>query len=232
MLAKLAAISPREAQYILRWLRVHDCTVNRGMSITFPNESPAYRSAREEFEFSSSFTLTSPPACRSWPTMQNDVTLELDHIFIMCAAGAPEAVALARLGVNEGSGNTHPGQGTACRRFFFQNQYLELVCVCDPDEARNEAILNRRALGRVGRAALIRTVRRLRAADDVRRSVEREGGRLAAGAAARLAVVRQPRSRPEPPANAIPNRKSQAHQPDRSSVSDDLSASLRQGPLR
>ena len=72
--------------------------------------------------------------------MQDDVTLELDHLFIMCEAGAPEADALSRLGVNEGSSNTHPGQGTACRRFFFQNQYLELLWVCDPDEARDEAI--------------------------------------------------------------------------------------------
>jgi hypothetical protein len=71
--------------------------------------------------------------------MRDDVTLQLDHVFIMCAAGAPEAVALARLGLTEGSSNTHPGQGTACRRFFFQNQYLELLWVCDRDEALNEA---------------------------------------------------------------------------------------------
>ena len=68
----------------------------------------------------------------------SDVTLELDHIFIMCAPGAPEAVALTKLGLSEGSSNTHPGQGTACRRFFFQNQYLELLWVCNPSEARNE----------------------------------------------------------------------------------------------
>jgi Glyoxalase-like domain len=65
--------------------------------------------------------------------------LELDHIFIMSAAGAPEATALVSLGVVEGPGNTHPGQGTACRRFFFEKQYLELLWVSDPDEARNEA---------------------------------------------------------------------------------------------
>jgi hypothetical protein len=51
----------------------------------------------------------------------------------------PEAAALARLGFREGPGNRHPGQGTACRRFFFQDQYLELLWVCDPVEARNEA---------------------------------------------------------------------------------------------
>ena len=56
---------------------------------------------------------------------------ELDHVFIMCAVGGPEAVALSRLGLKEGSANTHPGQGTASRRFFFRNGYIELLWVCD-----------------------------------------------------------------------------------------------------
>jgi len=58
--------------------------------------------------------------------------MELDHVFILCDEGAPEAAALLRIGIREGSGNTHPGQGTACRRFFFANAYLELVWVDDP----------------------------------------------------------------------------------------------------
>jgi hypothetical protein len=43
-----------------------------------------------------------------------------------------------RLGFVEGSGNTHPGQGTANRRFYFDNFMLELLWVTDPGEARNE----------------------------------------------------------------------------------------------
>jgi hypothetical protein len=43
-----------------------------------------------------------------------------------------------RLGFVEGSGNTHPGQGTANRRFYFENFMLELVWVADPGEVRNE----------------------------------------------------------------------------------------------
>jgi hypothetical protein len=54
--------------------------------------------------------------------------IELDHVFVMCAAGAPEAEALVRLGLTEGSSNVHPGQGTRCRRFFLRDQYLELRC--------------------------------------------------------------------------------------------------------
>jgi hypothetical protein len=38
----------------------------------------------------------------------------------------------------EGEPNTHPGQGTACRRFFFRNAFLELVWVRDPAEAQGE----------------------------------------------------------------------------------------------
>jgi hypothetical protein len=61
----------------------------------------------------------------------------LDHAFIGCAAGAPEGDALLHLGFVEGSRNTHPGQGTANRRFFFDNFMLELVFVSDPGEARS-----------------------------------------------------------------------------------------------
>jgi Glyoxalase-like domain len=62
----------------------------------------------------------------------------VDHAFIGCTLGAPEGDALLRLGFAEGSGNIHPGQGTANRRFYFDNFMLELVWVADPAEARNE----------------------------------------------------------------------------------------------
>jgi Glyoxalase-like domain len=61
----------------------------------------------------------------------------LDHVFILCSPGAPEATSLARFGLTEGSSNTHPGQGTACRRFFFHNAYLELLWVSDVEEAQS-----------------------------------------------------------------------------------------------
>ena len=66
--------------------------------------------------------------------------MELDHAFILCAAGAPEAAALSRLGLKEGSTNTHPGQGTASRRFFFRNAYVELLWVRDEREVRSESV--------------------------------------------------------------------------------------------
>src|SRR4051794_12068819 len=81
--------------------------------------------------------------------------MELDHVFILCDEGAPEAEALLRLGIREGTGNTHPGQGTACRRFFFANAYLELLWVADSAEAGSEParrtrLLDRWALRRAG----------------------------------------------------------------------------------
>jgi Glyoxalase-like domain len=62
----------------------------------------------------------------------------VDHAFIGCKVGAPEADELLRLGFAEGSANTHPGQGTANRRFFFANFMLELIWVADPQEALSD----------------------------------------------------------------------------------------------
>jgi len=81
--------------------------------------------------------------------------MELDHVFILCDVGAPGAAALQRLGIREGTSNTHPGQGTACRRFFFANAYLELVWVeNDADagagEAKRTRLLERWAKRRAG----------------------------------------------------------------------------------
>jgi hypothetical protein len=73
--------------------------------------------------------------------MTNDVfkpmTAELDHILLCVSRGAPEAARLTALGLMEGPPNTHPGQGTECRRFAFRNAYLELLWVQDADEARS-----------------------------------------------------------------------------------------------
>lgn len=64
----------------------------------------------------------------------------LDHLFICVAIDAPESAALTQIGLIEGTPNTHPGQGTACRRFFFRNMYLELIWVHDRDEASSDAV--------------------------------------------------------------------------------------------
>jgi hypothetical protein len=66
-------------------------------------------------------------------------SFELDHLFIWTDVGAPEAERLVAFGLTEGHPNSHPGQGTACRRFFFRNAYLELVWVHDPAEAQADS---------------------------------------------------------------------------------------------
>ncbi|MCZ7598845.1 MAG: VOC family protein [Gammaproteobacteria bacterium] len=62
--------------------------------------------------------------------------MELDHLFIAVARGAPEAELLGEFGLEEGSGNRHRGQGTANRRFFFHNTMLELLWIECEEDAR------------------------------------------------------------------------------------------------
>jgi hypothetical protein len=68
------------------------------------------------------------------------VNVELDHIIFFCGAGAPEADALLGRGLHEGPGNSHPGQGTVNRRFFFRNAYLELLWIENFEEAQRPEV--------------------------------------------------------------------------------------------
>ena len=65
------------------------------------------------------------------------MTYEIDHLMIMTDVGAPAANQLVEAGITEGAPNTHPGQGTTNRRFFFNNGMLEFIWVHDEDEATN-----------------------------------------------------------------------------------------------
>src|SRR4051795_2912124 len=66
--------------------------------------------------------------------------MELDHIFITTDSPDQSVNALQEFGLTEGTPNTHPGQGTACRRFFFGNAYLELVWVTSEDDLKSPGI--------------------------------------------------------------------------------------------
>jgi hypothetical protein len=70
--------------------------------------------------------------------------MEIDHIFIFTHTPQEAAQRLRHFGLNEGSANQHPGQGTSCRRFFFENAYLELVWVSNEEEIKNPAIVKTR----------------------------------------------------------------------------------------
>jgi len=65
--------------------------------------------------------------------------MDIDHIFLRARRNAPEGDALRAFGLTEGSGNRHPGQGTANRRFFFQNAFIELLWIEDEAEAGSAA---------------------------------------------------------------------------------------------
>ncbi len=64
--------------------------------------------------------------------------MQLDHLFICTPDVASAAAALRSFGLVEGSSNTHLGQGTANRRFFFHNAFIELLYLCDRAEAQNK----------------------------------------------------------------------------------------------
>jgi hypothetical protein len=65
--------------------------------------------------------------------------IELDHLFVCTALGAPEAEKLVQFGLHEAPPNQHPGQGTACRRFSFANAMIELFWVSEAREAQSES---------------------------------------------------------------------------------------------
>ena len=65
------------------------------------------------------------------------MALHVHHVFVCTSVGAPEAQDLLDAGLVEGSPNTHPGQGTANRRFFFESGFLELLWVHDEREAQS-----------------------------------------------------------------------------------------------
>lgn len=64
--------------------------------------------------------------------------MEMDHVFICVNHDGRGAEALKILGLVEGTPNVHPGQGTANRRFFFRNAFIELLYLTDESEARSQ----------------------------------------------------------------------------------------------
>lgn len=72
--------------------------------------------------------------------MPPQVPLSLDHVFLAVSRGGPEVEPLRAAGFREGPPNVHRGQGTACRRFFFENAYLEFAWLENPAEAGSPTV--------------------------------------------------------------------------------------------
>lgn len=59
--------------------------------------------------------------------------MEIDHLFVCTKNNASIADFLVQNGFLEGTANRHPGQGTANRRFFFNNVFLEFIYLDDKE---------------------------------------------------------------------------------------------------
>jgi hypothetical protein len=79
--------------------------------------------------------------CRPQSQKQMNVfPLERDHIFIWVSPGAPEATVLQKMGLyTDGKVHKHVGQGTSSVVFVFENAYLELIWIDEPQTARRRS---------------------------------------------------------------------------------------------
>ena len=66
--------------------------------------------------------------------------MEIDHIFIF--SDDQNADELISFGLAEGSNRIHTGQGTANRKFYFENFFLEILWVYDQQEVQSDTVKN------------------------------------------------------------------------------------------
>ena len=64
----------------------------------------------------------------------------IDHVFMFVEADGPEIALLEATGLVETYRRVHPGQGTRNVCYCFDNLFLELLWVDDPDAARSDPI--------------------------------------------------------------------------------------------
>lgn len=65
--------------------------------------------------------------------------MEIDHIVICIEAPELMAQILKDFGLTEGEPNSHIGQGTANKRFFFDDFFIELLYINDEDALKSAA---------------------------------------------------------------------------------------------
>ena len=66
--------------------------------------------------------------------------MELDHLFFLTTAAAPELAALNALGLTPTYRRTHAGQGTSNVCYAFANAFLEVLWVTDVAEAQSAPV--------------------------------------------------------------------------------------------
>ncbi len=66
--------------------------------------------------------------------------MDIDHIYLLTKDGGLVADQLVALGLREGSNRVHAGQGTANRKFYFENFFLEVLWIHDEAEVQSERV--------------------------------------------------------------------------------------------
>ncbi|TAF77497.1 MAG: hypothetical protein EAZ53_02535 [Bacteroidetes bacterium] len=66
--------------------------------------------------------------------------MDADHIFIFTDDNGKIADELVKFGLKEGSNRIHVGQGTANRKFYFDNFFLEILWVHNENEIKSETV--------------------------------------------------------------------------------------------
>ena len=64
--------------------------------------------------------------------------MNIDHIFIFTDEAGKIADELVEFGLTEGSNRIHVGQGTANRKFYFDNFFLEILWVYDQTDIKSD----------------------------------------------------------------------------------------------
>lgn len=64
--------------------------------------------------------------------------MKIDHFFIFSSNKGQIANELVEFGITEGSNRIHRGQGTANRKFYFDNFFLEVLWVDNESDIRSE----------------------------------------------------------------------------------------------
>ncbi len=68
------------------------------------------------------------------------MVFEIDHLFVTGPVGCEPLDRVIAGGFREGPPNTHPSQGTACRRLFFDESYIEFIWLEDRADAESDAV--------------------------------------------------------------------------------------------
>jgi hypothetical protein len=78
-----------------------------------------------------------------------EAAFELDHFFVAVPGPDTGVELLERAGFLLGTSHEHPGQGTESRGVLFENVYLELIWLANPEEANSPPIRRTRLAERI-----------------------------------------------------------------------------------